>query len=505
MSRRSLRPLPVLSWALPLFLIAVLGAVHIPFPLHGDAALYQVGARAMADGDTLYRDFWDLKQPGIYVFHWLAGRLFGFSEAGLHTFELLVHLCLAVAQIFLLRRVFQPAWLASLVPVVSAGVYYCITTDWHLTQPAVLLSVPLSVVLAALAIRWRFPRIAWGLAGAAAATAIAFKIVVAPLLLLLVIVGTVYQWSNLRGERNPYPWRCVVTRRLAPFAIGFTIVSLFGITWLQFHGGWDWFVWTHTSWRAEALVVRGEHPVDRVVESTKWFIKRFAPWILLSWLPLLAWRKLLEEPLFVLSVVWLTAGLLLIAVEPFAGWEFDFLMLLVPLALVAVRGLQMVTEKSTKLAFCLGALALLPGIVEWVPKARQLALHADRLREPDSGYQRAIDARYEQAFVQTQFLREGSSPESSIYVFGDPLFILLSGRKQASPVHGWAWELQPSEVWRRVEGDLRGNRPEFIFVAASEDATLDARGPGIRNLLDSDYRVRSTSGLGTWYEASPQK
>src|ERR1700752_3958076 len=89
---------------LPLLAVAILGAVHLPTPLHGDAVLYQAGARRMTDGATLYRDFWDLKQPGIYLFHGVAGVLFGFGEFGLHGLELLVHLAIAFAQVVLLRR-----------------------------------------------------------------------------------------------------------------------------------------------------------------------------------------------------------------------------------------------------------------------------------------------------------------------------------------------------------------------------------------------------------------
>ena len=80
------------------------GWVNLPMPLHGDAALYQLGAKAMADGGVLYRDFWDLKQPGIYLFHWFAGSLFGFTETGLHRLELLYMLAFSVLQLVVLRR-----------------------------------------------------------------------------------------------------------------------------------------------------------------------------------------------------------------------------------------------------------------------------------------------------------------------------------------------------------------------------------------------------------------
>ena len=136
--------IPPAAIALPLLVVAIAGAPHLPTPLHGDAVLYQSGARTLAEGGALYRDFWDLKQPGIYIFHWIAGALFGFGEVGLHALELLLFLAVSVLQVVLLRRVFSPPWLASFVPIASFGTYYSVTSDWHLTQPAVLLSASCS-------------------------------------------------------------------------------------------------------------------------------------------------------------------------------------------------------------------------------------------------------------------------------------------------------------------------------------------------------------------------
>src|SRR5690348_14948706 len=68
--------------------IATLALRRLPDPFAGDQALFLVGARAMAQGEVLYRDFLDLKPPGIFLFYYAAGKLFGFDEMGVHTFEL---------------------------------------------------------------------------------------------------------------------------------------------------------------------------------------------------------------------------------------------------------------------------------------------------------------------------------------------------------------------------------------------------------------------------------
>jgi hypothetical protein len=56
---------------------------RLAYPFHGDQAMFILGARVLAEGGTLYVDYWDFKQPGIYLIYFLAGRLFGFNEIGI--------------------------------------------------------------------------------------------------------------------------------------------------------------------------------------------------------------------------------------------------------------------------------------------------------------------------------------------------------------------------------------------------------------------------------------
>src|SRR5450631_4009030 len=69
--------------------ILLAALVHVPYPFWGDQALFTYAAHGIRHGDRLYVDFWDLKQPGIYLWYLGAGTLFGFHEAGMHTAELL--------------------------------------------------------------------------------------------------------------------------------------------------------------------------------------------------------------------------------------------------------------------------------------------------------------------------------------------------------------------------------------------------------------------------------
>lgn len=481
--------------------IALAGWVNLPMPLHGDAALYQLGAKALSEGEMIYRDFWDLKQPGIYLFHWLGGSLFGFTERGLHLFELLYMIAFAVLQLIVIRRYLSSQWLAPAVPLLTVGGYYALSTEWHLTQPAMLLSAPLFCVLALLtapAARWRSV-----VAGGAGAVAILFKFAVAPVVACLFVAGWLID-RNAQGKSAAKLWR----DRLLPAALGAAAVSGALLLWLHRHDALQPFIWVFQTWAPLALEVRGGHPIDRVVYSSVWFGHTFAPEFLLAAMAWAGWRGVALERVFVLAAVWLVVGTASIIAEPFAGWQFDFLMLAAPLAVLAVRGVDGILAASSVLiaprqrvaiATLVLGVAAIPAGIAWTDKARSHATHRHLTNSSDKAYQRAVSPHYEQIWQSTAFLREEGAVAGPIYVFGDPLIHVLSERASASSIHGWAWELQPPVVWQRLEGELVARPPAFIFAEPEYDALLSKRSPVLRAMLDEEYEVSTVSALGTWY------
>src|SRR6478672_5676630 len=111
--------------------VLTIGALYLPQPFDGDQALFATGAWEMSRGAVLYRDFWDIKQPGIFLFYLLAGKLFGFHEVGIHAFELLYMMAFAVVMLVTLRRYYENRSVGALVPLLSVGVYYVISGSWH--------------------------------------------------------------------------------------------------------------------------------------------------------------------------------------------------------------------------------------------------------------------------------------------------------------------------------------------------------------------------------------
>ena len=122
--------------------IAALGIINLPYPLGDDQSLFITGAQEMVRGKVLYRDFWDFKPPGIYYFFYIAGTLFGFSEIGIHLFELICWLSLSLILIIAFKHsnVFENKFSASLAPLFTAGIFYSSCTVYFLTQVEALIN-----------------------------------------------------------------------------------------------------------------------------------------------------------------------------------------------------------------------------------------------------------------------------------------------------------------------------------------------------------------------------
>ena len=111
-------------------------------------------------------------------------------------------------------------------------------------------------------------------------------------------------------------------------------------------------------------------------------------------------------------------------------------------------------------------------------------------------YRRSVSPDYANAADAAAFL-DLNAPPGSIYVFGDPTIHLLSGRLQAIPVQGSAWDFYLPSYWKQLPKDLAAARPVWIFVES--DASVARNSPATIALLARDYRVVWDTPYGKWY------
>ncbi|MEZ5660711.1 MAG: glycosyltransferase family 39 protein [Burkholderiaceae bacterium] len=150
MAARAARP-GGLPWAwLALLAIAALGMVSLGSPLNGDTALFHFGAGRLLEGDALYRDWWDLKSPGVYWHHALARLLFGPAEWAIHAWAVLWALPTAWAIGQRMRNVLDDRLAAAAAMLLSVAPYYLAAGFWHQSQPALFAGFALALGLVGL-------------------------------------------------------------------------------------------------------------------------------------------------------------------------------------------------------------------------------------------------------------------------------------------------------------------------------------------------------------------
>lgn len=499
--------------ALALATILVLGLTQLPTPFDADQATFVLGARDMSQGGLLYRDFWDTKPPGIFCFYWIAGRLFGFDEIGIHAFELIYWAVFAWILARCMRAATGDPRAARLAPLLSVGVYYAIAGDWHLTQVESLVGAPLFLAawFSSRPARGRLgPRARAFLSGAMAGIVVLFKPQFLPIaagfwvLAAVLGPGTGARTRAGRAFASLMPSFGLLTV-LAPVLVVYAVTGGLHALWWTF---WEYPLYINSHWGGWRFPV--------LVDGLGWFLHRCAP--LLGLAALGAWSDL-RGPNRLLTanlLFWVVMGSVVILVQRISWWQYHYLLLLVPLGWLAARGtvrlwalLAHVGARGDGRAFVglrIATIALLfAGIIGSGAARAALLVHErlawapmDRVR-----YQMRAGKAYAAAHPETAFLRQPRSLSGPIFVIGGPEYYYLSGRAQAGHPRGNRFFrlLSPGE-WNRLAEALAAEPPTYVFVQRDHlemvlsPAKATAR---FRRFLGEHYRERSSSPAGVWY------
>lgn len=505
------RPFRFRLWdVLALGVVLVAGTVNLPTPFHGDQALYVLGAEKASRGAVLYRDFWELRQPGLFGFNIAAGQLFGFTEVGIHLFELLYLLGFSAVLVVALNRYYTSSGLTALVPVLSVGFYFAVAGPWHLTQIEGLVGFPLFACLW-LATRpgATRARASWLLllSGVMGGVVLLFKLMFLPLLVAFWAVPVV---AAVAGRQEPF--LKAIARVVAPLVAGLLCALLPVLWYFARDGVLDILYETFFLYPPRIVSELPSTGFGVLLNGLLWFTGRYAPILALAVVG--AYRSLKErrDGRTVGLVLWVVVGLAVILVQRRSWWPYQYLLLSVPLAVLAVRGIELVWERLDALgpafasrsgrAVVVVSLACLffPAAGSLVQKVVPLAQHGFALDPTERrAYQCQVDDNYRRAVHEVSFLTDPSSSPGPIYVFGNPIYYRLSGRDQAISLHGWSIELYLPEQWERLREELAAARPPYIFVAADNRDLIPARSPATSRFLEEHYEKARESGEGVWY------
>lgn len=515
------------AWRIEIFVvlgvIAALGILAAPLPFTGDQALFASGARQLAHGDVLYRDFWDVKQPGIYLFYLGGGQVFGYSEIALHLVEVGYQVLFATVLIVTLRHTFRHRWIGPLVALFVVGTYYATVEPVELGQVESLVGLPLYLTvwcsiralggvprgaLQAAARgerrkRLRY-RVLWLLgSGFAGGMVLVLKLVLAP------IVGGVWlltAWELLRLS----PGRRIRTLLSGTAAVAAGLLVPVGVTvaYLARHGQLGTARWTYFSVSAQATGIAGR-PISRLVDGSVTTGLRWALPLALALVGLVAAARRGWDRLELRLVIWLVLGVPVFLVQHW--WIYTFAMFLPPIAIFAGYGLETIVGSWSSLGRVVHAAAIALVVVLLVPagirlshNGRDVARH-DFALSTDSRTQlhRALEPNYTHAAESAAWLRRSDRQDTGVYVLGNPLDLYLADRRQSVAVNGWSPEQFPESVWARLRQELVAARPADLVVDSFSASVMRSRSPQTLLLIDRRYVRVGGAGPDGWYRIRP--
>ncbi len=502
--------------AIVIIAVVLVGLIHLPYPFDGDQALFTVGAEKLSRGAILYRDFWDLKQPGVFFFYLLGGRLFGFTEVGIHTLELLYLTAFAVVLLFTLKSYFESRAIAALVPLLTIGFYYGVTGSWHLTQVEGLVGFPLFLALWFVSEASR--REGRGraqllfLSGLMGGIVLLFKLLFLPMLLSF-WVAAVADAVLRKRERIP----AALLRIFAPAVVGLLLPLAITFGYFARHETLGLLYYVCFEYPSSAIAALPGWRLGSLAQSLFWFVGSFAPLTALVFVWACAAASKRKEQarmplLFVNLALWLALGFCVILVQRLSWWEYHYMLLFVPTGILAAKGLDILWAQATEAKPFLASkkgrvaaslsLALLfsPVIVSLTRKSLSLITHGFAYgKERRLPYQSEISGSYQTALSETEFLSQPDSLPGGIFVGGNPIYYHLSGRDQAIASNGWMLELFLPAQWAQLNEQLANSPPSYIFIARAYAEVVPLRSPQTTKFISDHYRVLRTSPAGVWY------
>jgi hypothetical protein len=501
----------LLPWALLLVVIAP----HLPYPLDEDQAFTLIGASAIDRGAVLYVDYWDIRQPGAIWCYWIAGRLFGFTEIGVHVFEAAWLIGAAVFAWLTVRRVVTTPAVAACAPLFTIGVYYAWATPWPLAQPESFALLPLACCLWLAAAEpatgtgeWR----RWALYGLSFALLVSIKLLLAmiPFVLLVIALAT----GRPRSVR-----RAAIALTAAGAGTLLPIAGIAAAFWRR--GALGDLYWATFVAPVATVAETPRAPWHRLATSAGTFVK---PWLGAAhlFLGLAAGGRLEHDRhagpasasaparrLCLLLIGWTMAGLTLVLVQRIHFWAYHFIPLVIPVGLLAVmgidRGVRLIGHRLG--ASTAAAVLALPLVATMAAplSVKLLALwDASSSAAWRADYQERVAPGY--AAVRRAAAVVARSPHpGTVVVFGDPRVQLYTGRPQAIPLRTSTLYSVLQRHWDVMPELMAQSAPAFVYFTTASVVAVADRAPQVSQLIASAYTPIWNDANGIWYERSTER
>jgi hypothetical protein len=489
-----------------LVVIALLGLSRLPEPLYGDPALFALGAKELAGGATLYRDWWDFKQPGIFVVYLVGGEVFGYTALGLHVFGVVVQLLAAlVVGLWAVRR-FGP-WLGALLPLLAVGMLFVTASDQNeyvLLEGLIGVVIFGALVLADPTTASRYRTLRLVVAGVLAGAVVLFKLTYGLLPLAFWAIGAA-------RIKPPEAW-AKRRRYVGVLAAGAFVPLLVFLLWALRTSslGDAWYAFVEFP-RSVLSYSPESHDRTLLVKTFKDYAVLFAPVIAVAAVGLwsIVRPRSRQEVSFVdvAMVTWLLAGIPLVVAQ--LWFPYHAYLLVVPTAYLCVVGVRVVLDRwwrgwSTVAKVAAVALVV---VLAFGPVRRygqyvsDLADHGFALGRADrEAFQLVRNTDTASLEHEDRVLAELDPGGGDIFVWGNPYLYLVTGRLQHGRINGDYPEQLTPKLYDEWIDMIRSDPPRVLFVQSGWWRTkLPQHSPAAWQAIQDNYRVAKESPAGTWY------
>ena len=503
-----------LWWLWSLLAVVLIGAIHLPFPFEGDHAYFAVVASAMQDGARLYVDAWDINQPGIFLFYFAAGSSFGFTEVGIHLFELLYWVVFSVVLLATVGRRMASRVIAALLPIFTVGAYYLLADRGKLMKVESLAALPIFLAMW-FAYRFTTQSNRWLLfaSGVAGGIAVSFKlalgVVLIPIWLLtlfFLIKDRDRAWWKVTGEAVSL----AVLGAMVPIGLLVALLIRWGILDIAIETA---FVYPFRYLDAPVA------PIERLLIGFRWLALGYGLMVVAAaWVVWRSWR-VSEERLVGFLTTWSVFGLVLHLLQYTTWWGYHLHVATFPVGILAVIAVDQLWERRVTLRPLIGAgpkrrsktillvgiiAMLIPSVVFLVSRSATLVADGLALNPAERlAFQTTFsNGSYGQIAADVEFLKSPGSRHGPIFVVGDPLNYWLADRRQAIVQSGWTLEYYFPDQWRAMAEEVESALPVYVFVSHDYEEVIDLLGSEFTGVLAESYQVLRESEAGTWFETT---
>jgi hypothetical protein len=494
------------SFAVAIVAVGAVALSRLFDPFSGDQASFLVGAHELHGGAVLYRDYWDIKQPGIFYFFLAGGRLFGFTQLGEHAAEMLWQMIFSLTLVAGLGSSLG-SWraAAAFAPIAVIGAYYAGSTPWHLLQVEGLAGLPLFCCAWFAIEAARNPGVRYRVAfasGIAGGVAVCFKLLfalVAVTVVFAVVLATKPAASRRGALASATVWFAGLMLPLAGF-----------IAYAWDEGIANEVVQTFVALPLSIARSASHAPAARLVDSALHFALYYRGIILPAIVGACSERHASTRPWRYASIAWVASGILTILIQSHSWWQYQFLLLVPPCGILATFGFvylaRHVARGGRPMVFALAAAGIVSYVAVPLPQgAIGTILRVLRERPYVSTaslerYRMATSAEYAGAARDAALPATQRETTGTVYVFGNPLIYVLAHRAQALGVSSWALQFDASSVRRRLDREFAAREPDEVFVQnAFRPGLARARGSSIASSIARDYTTMRITDDGMWY------